>query len=123
MSIGKDSLGLKIVESKSFPKHQDTIQIHLYNLDDYKRNQQKIKTILAAKGLKTVTVNYAENFLEERNFSYWLQIQKLVPFIAFAYDGNYQKNVISAEYESLYVWCFFTWIKVYTKENSKLLLN
>jgi hypothetical protein len=116
--IGKNSLGLEIIENNNFIKKQDSIQIQIYNLEDYKRNQRNIKTILQEKGFKTVTVNYAENFLNENKYSYWLEIQELVPLVAFAYDGHFKKDEISEEFESLNVWCFYKWIPVYHKRKN-----
>ena len=116
--IGKNSLGLEIIENNNFIKKQDSIQIQIYNLEDYKRNQRNIKTILQEKGFKTVTVNYAENFLDENKYSYWLEIQELVPLLAFAYDGHFKKDEISEEFESLNVWCFYKWIPVYHKRKN-----
>lgn len=114
---GKNSLGLQIIQNTSFAQKQDSIQIQMYNLDDYQRNQLKIASILKQKGFRIVAINYAENFLDDQKYTYWLEIQELVPFVAFAYDGNFKKGEISEEFESLYVWCFYKWIRIYKKDN------
>ena len=114
---GKSSLGLQVIENTTFIKAQDIIQIQIFDLEDYNRNQLKINKIVREKGFKNVNVNYAENFLNDKGFSYWLDLEPLTPFITFSYDGFFKKNKISEEYESLYIWCFFKWIQVYKSEN------
>jgi len=114
---GKNSLGLQIIENTTFSKAQDSIQIQIFDLEDYNRNQLEITKIIKEKGLKNVHVNYAENFLNDDKFSYWLDVEPLTPFITFSYDGFFKKNEISEEYESLYIWCFFKWIRVYKSDN------
>ena len=99
---GKNSLGLQIIENTTFSKTQDAIQIQIFDLDDYNRNQLE---------------NYADNFLNDKGFSYWLDVEPLTPFITFSYDGFFKKDEISEEYESLYIWCVFKWIRVYKSEN------
>lgn len=117
--FGKDNLGLQIIQNTSFAQNQDSVQIQIYNLEDYKRNQLKIASILKEKGFKKTTVNYAENFSDKQHYSYWLEIQELVPVVAFAYYGSFKKNEISEEFESLYVWCFFKWIRIYKKKKQQ----
>lgn len=114
--IGKDRLSIQIIEEKTFPKNQHNIQIQLYNLKDYQQHQNNIKLLLKAKGFKESRINYAENFWNKNEFAYWLELQQIAPFVTFAYEGSFQKNIISEEFESLYVWCFFKWIKVYKNE-------
>jgi len=114
---GKNSLGLQIIENTTFIKAQDDIQIQIFDLEDYNRNQLEIAKIVKEKGFKNVNVNYAENFLNDKSFSYWLDLEPLTPFITFSYDGFFKKDKISAAYESLYIWCFFKWIRFYKKEN------
>jgi hypothetical protein len=86
-------------------------------LDDYNQNQLDINKIVKEKGFKKVNVNYAENFLNDKGFSYWLDLEPLTPFISFSYNGFFKKDEISEEYESLYIWCFFKWVQVYKSEN------
>lgn len=116
---GNHRLGLEIIENNSFHKNENTIHVQIYNLDDYQRNQIKIVSILNKKGFNSVNVNYAENYLNENNYSYWLEIQELAPFVNIAYDGLFKKDEISKEYEGLYIWGFFKWIKVYKKSKPK----
>jgi len=111
--IGKNSLHLDIIAAKTYPKNRDSIRIHIYNLEDYHRNQLKIKEILKSKGFEKVTVNYADNFLNPNTYSYWLQTQQLTPFLIFASEGNFRIQQDSEEFESLYVWCFFKWVRIY----------
>lgn len=113
---GKNSLGLQIIEDTSFPKNQNSIQIQLYNLEDYQQHQTSIKSVLEEKGFNKISINYAENFWNKNEFAYWLELQQIAPFATFAYDGIFKKDEISKEYESLYVWCFFKWIRVYKRE-------
>ena len=113
LCMGKNSLDLEIIAAKTYPQNQDSIRVHLYNLEDYTRNQVKVKTILKEKGFKKVTINYADNFLNKNTYSYWLETAQLTPFLIFANEGNFKINENSEEFESLYVWCFFKWIKVY----------
>lgn len=110
--FGKNNIGLEIIENTTFKK-QDSIQIQLFNLEDYRNNQKRIVTIIKNKGFKNVKVNYADNFLSENDFIYWLKLEQLTPFINFSYDGTFKKNEIIQEFESIYVWCFFKWIRVY----------
>lgn len=114
---GKSSLGLQIIDNTSFLKAQDAIQIQIFDLEDYNQNQLEIIKIVKEKGFKNVNVNYAENFLNDKGFSYWLDLEPLTPFITFCYDGFFKKDEISEEFESLYIWCFFKWIQVYKSEN------
>lgn len=114
---GKNSLGLQIIKNTTFPKNQNSIQIQLYNLKDYQQHQTKIKSLLEEKGFSNLSINYAENFWNKYKFAYWLELQQIAPFVTFAYDGIFKKDEISKEYESLYVWCFFKWIRVYKREN------
>ncbi|AOW16234.1 hypothetical protein LPB03_01620 [Polaribacter vadi] len=86
-------------------------------MEDYNRNQLEITKIVREKGFKNVNVNYADNFLNDKGFSYWLDVEPLTPFITFSYDGFFKKDEISEEYESLYIWCVFKWIRVYKSEN------
>ena len=78
-----------------------------------------IKSVLKEKGFNFVAINYAENFFNENKYCYWLEIQELVPLVAFAYDGHFKKGETSEEFETLYIWCFFKWIRIYKKDNSK----
>ncbi|WP_405566135.1 hypothetical protein [Polaribacter sp. Asnod6-C07] len=114
---GKNTLGLQIITNKTFVKTQDSIQIHIFDLNDYLKNQTEIISILKDKGFNDVKVNYERNFWNNNNFIYWLKLEQLSPFVNFTYDGYFKKNEISEEYESLYIWCFFKWIKVYKSKN------
>lgn len=114
---GKNSLGLQIIENTTFIRVQDSIQVQIFDLEDYNRNQLKITEIVKEKGFKNVRVNYAENFLNDKEFSYWLDLETLTPFITFSYHGFFKKDEISEEYESIYIWCFFKWISVYKSKN------
>ena len=114
---GKNSLGLQIIENTTFHKSQDSIQIQIYNLEDYKINQLKIVEVLNEKGIKTVKVNYAENFFDKNKLSYWISLETLTPFVSVCYDGYFKKNDIAEEYESIYVWCFIKWVRVYKSKN------
>jgi len=116
---GKNSLGIEIIKSNTIYQKQDSIQVQLYNLKDYIRNQAMIKSVLKEKGFNFVAINYAENFFNENKYCYWLEIQELVPLVAFAYDGHFKKGETSEEFETLYIWCFFKWIRIYKKDNSK----
>lgn len=113
---GKSNLGLQIIENTTFKK-RDSIQIQIFDLEDYHRNQLKIVENLKEKGFKTVEVNYAENFITNDKLIYWLDLNPLTPFISFSYDGHFKKNEIAEEFESIYVWCFFKWVRVYKSEN------
>ncbi|MFY9242640.1 MAG: hypothetical protein WAO74_06400 [Polaribacter sp.] len=118
--FGKSSLGLQVIQNKTFVKNQDSIQIQLFNLEDYNRNQLKVRAILEEKGFKEIKVNYADNFINNNNNNnmvYWLDLKPLTPFITFIYDGNFKAKEISEEFESLYIWFFFKWIKIYKSEN------
>lgn len=114
---GKSSLGLQIIENSTFLKIQDSIQVQIFDLEDYNRNELEIIKIVKEKSFKNVRVNYAENFLNDKKFSYWLDLEPLTPFITFSYDGFYKKDEISEEKESIYIWCFFKWISVYKSKN------
>lgn len=114
---GKNSLGLQIIKNTSFIKTQDSIQIQIFDLEDFHRNQLKLSKILKKRGFKNVEINYAENFLDEKGYIYWLDLEKLTPFVTFSYNGLFKKNEISEEYESIYVWFFYKWIKAYKSKN------
>ncbi|OBY61588.1 hypothetical protein LPB301_16135 [Polaribacter reichenbachii] len=114
---GKNTLGLQIITNKTFVKKQDSIQIHIFDLEDYLKNQREIVSILKDKGFNDVTVNYERNFWNNMNLIYWIKLEQLSPFVNFTYDGFFKENEISEEYESIYVWCFFRWIKIYKSKN------
>ncbi|MBU3011945.1 hypothetical protein KO506_11065 [Polaribacter vadi] len=114
---GKNTLGLQIIKDTNFIKAKDSIQIHIFDLNDYLKNQTEIISILKDKGFNDVKVNYERNFWNNNNFIYWLKLEQLSPFVNFTYNGYFKKNEISEEYESLYIWCFFKWIKVYKSKN------
>lgn len=114
---GKNSIGKEIIKNTTFKKVKDSLQIQLFDLDDYIKNQSEIIAILKGKGFEKVRVNFAENFLDDEKYSYWLDLEQLTPFVIFSYDGHFKKNYISEEFESIYIWSFFKWIRIYKSKN------
>lgn len=63
--IGRNSTGIEILKTTTFHQKKDSIQIQLFDLEFYLKNESRVKSILKNKGFKKVKINYAENFLNE----------------------------------------------------------
>lgn len=113
VSFGKKNVILEIIKNEPIEKKTDSINVFLldYNLDE--KYDNLIINYFKNQGFNKVGIYYNRESFNENELNYFLEIKKLTPFITFSYISFYKKPDLVGKWESIHIWFFFKWIRVY----------
>ena len=116
--MGKDNMILDIIENEEieYKTDKESVYVHIFDDNGYEVYDNQIVNLFNNKGFKNVIIYHNKVISHDKKLNYGLQIHndlKITPFIIFPMRSLTKEPTYINNWECVYVWFFYKWIRVY----------